>query len=155
MCLNPPEQRLTAAFSTIFLSKRQHITAVATPIRAHIGELLETMRNPMVDLFFIRISLRIGFTDTLCNHATVAFRMAGVLAVLALHTGRVLQKVAAKRASHDIVKLLRHEFVTEHLMDKFFTLANGALAVKADIEWSPVLGLLNKAERQLNLTRRL
>lgn len=109
----------------------------------------------MIDLLLIGISLRIGFTDALCNHAGVAFRMASVLAVLALHTGRVLQEVAAKRTSHDVVKLLRYELVSEHLVDQFLTLANGSLTVETNIEWSPILGLLNKAERQLNLTRRL
>lgn len=109
----------------------------------------------MIDLLLIRISLRIGFTDALCNHAGVTFRVAGILAVLALHTGRVLQEVAAQRTSHDIVELLRHELVTEHLVDQFLTLANGSLTVKSNIEWAPVLGLLDEAERQLNLTRRL
>lgn len=141
------ERRLTAALSTILLSKRQHVTTVATPVGANIGELLETMRNAMIDLLLIRISLRIGFTDTLRNHARVTFRVAGVLAVLALHTGRVLEEVAAKCTSHDIVKLLRHELVTEHLVDQFLTLANGSLTVKSNIEWPPILGLLDKAER--------
>lgn len=109
----------------------------------------------MIDLLLIRISLRIGFTDALRNHAGVALRVAGVLAVLALHTGRVLQEVAAKRTSHDIVKLLRYELVSEHLVDQLLTLANGSLTVKTNIEWSPVLGLLDEAERQMDLTRRL
>lgn len=101
----------------------------------------------MINLLLIRISLRIGFTDALCNHAGVTFGVAGVLAVFALHTGGVLEKVAAKRTSHDIVKLLRYELVSEHLMDQFLTLANGSLTVKTNIEWPPVLGLLDKAER--------
>lgn len=142
-----PEGRLTATLSTIFLTKWQHITTVATPVRANIGELLETMRNAMIDLLLIRISLRVGFTDTLCNHAGVTFGVAGVLAVLALHTGRVLQEVPAKCTSHNIVELLRHELVTKHLVNQLLALANGSLTVKTDIEWPPVLGLLDKAER--------
>lgn len=109
----------------------------------------------MIDLFLIRISFRIGFTDALRNHAGVTLCMTGVLAVLALHTGRVLEEVAAKRTSHNIVKLLGYELVSEHLVNQFFALANGPLTVKTNIKRPPVLGLLDEAERQLNLARRL
>ena len=81
----------------------------------------------MVQLLLIGICLCIRFADTFRDHLGAAFLMACVLAVLALHTGRIFEKVSAHRTAHDVVELLEHKFVTIKLMDLFFPLANSTL----------------------------
>ena len=60
---------------------------MAAPICTHIGKLLETMRNAMVDLLFIWIGFVIRLADAFRDDFRVAFSVAGVLAIRALHTG--------------------------------------------------------------------
>ena len=42
-------------FPGILSAKRKHITAVTAPIRTEVRERFETVRNPVVDLFFVSI----------------------------------------------------------------------------------------------------
>lgn len=100
---------------------------MTTPICTHIREIFKPMRNPVVQLLLVRICLCIRFADTFRDDLCAAFLMACVLAVLALHTGRILEKVAAHRTAHDVVKLLEHKFVTIKLMYFFFPLAYSTL----------------------------
>lgn len=97
---------LTRTFTTILLSKRQNITTVATPICTHVRELFEAMRNTVIDLLLVWIRFCIGFAYTLGNDAGIAFRMASVLAILALHTSRIFEKVPTQCTTHNIVELL-------------------------------------------------
>ena len=69
------------------------------------------MRDAMVDLFFLGICFIVCFADALGDHLGVALAMAGIFAIGTLHSSGVLQKVATKRTAHDIVELLRDEFV--------------------------------------------
>lgn len=130
---------------TVFLAQRQHVTTVTAPIGTDVRKLLESMRNPMIDLLLIWIGLCVRLADALCNDARITFRMAGVLAVLALHTRRIFEKLATQRTTHDIVELLRHELVSVHLVHNLFALANGTLSVKPEIEWTAVVCLLEEA----------
>ena len=59
---------------------------MTAPIRTHIRKLLKTMWDPVIDLLLVRIGFRIRLADTFRNHARVALGMAGIFAVLALHT---------------------------------------------------------------------
>ena len=60
----------------------------------------------MIDLLLVWIRFCIGFAYTLGNDAGIAFRMASVLAILALHSSRVFEKVATEGATHNVVELL-------------------------------------------------
>ena len=106
----------------------------------------------MIDFLLIRISLGVGFANTFCNNTGIAFGVTSVFAVFALHTSRVFEKFATQSATHDVVKLLRDEFVTVHLMDSFFSLTNGTFSVETEIERSPVLDLFDKAEGKVYLS---
>jgi hypothetical protein len=46
------------ALPGVFPAKREHVTAVATPIRSDVGKRLETMRNTMVDLLLVSLLKR-------------------------------------------------------------------------------------------------
>lgn len=41
--------------SGIFSTKRQHVTAVTTPVGSKVCERFETVRNPVVNLFLVSI----------------------------------------------------------------------------------------------------
>ncbi len=43
------------ALACVLAAKGKHITAVTAPIRADIGQGLETMRDTMIDLLFISV----------------------------------------------------------------------------------------------------
>lgn len=92
----------------------------------------------MLDMFLIRIRFGVGFADALGDDLGKAFAVAGILAILALHARRVFEEFSTKGTPHDGVELLDDEFVTKLLMDSFLTLANGALAIEADVKRSPV-----------------
>lgn len=128
---------------------------MAAPICTHIGKLLETMRNAMVDLLFIWVCLCIGLADTFCNHACIALRVASVFAVFALHTRRVLEEIATQCTTHDVVELLLHELVTIHLVDLFLPLADSTLSVESNIERSSVFCLFRETKAKMHRSSRL
>ena len=68
---------------------------MTAPVCRVIDESREPVRDAMVDLLLLGISLCVRFTDTLGDDARVAFVVAGVLAVLALHTRAALQEFGA------------------------------------------------------------
>ena len=115
---------------------------MTAPVGRDVGKGLEPVGNTVVDFFLVRIRLGVGFADALGDHAGVAFGVAGVLAVFALHAGRVLQEVATQGTAHDVVELLGNELVALFLVDFLLLLANGTLTVETDIERSAVLQLL-------------
>ena len=119
---------------------------MATPVCTHIRELLETMRNAMVDFLLVRIRLCVGLADTFGNNAGIAFRVTSVFAILTLHPRRVFEKVSAKSAAHDVVELLGHELVAVHFMNLLFALTNSTFSVEPSIERSTVLCLFRKAD---------
>ena len=114
------------------------------------------MWDAMVDLFFIQVRLRVRLANALGDHVPVAFCVACILAVLALHAGRVLEEVSAQSAAHDIVELNLDEFVAEHLVHFLLALSNGTLAPQA-FHFERVLVPVVLYERQVepDLTCRL
>ena len=114
---------------------------MTTPICTHIGEIFKPMGNPVVQLLLVGIGLCVRFADTFRDDLCAAFLVACVFAVLALHTGRVLEEVAAHRTAHDVIKLLEHKFVTIKLMDLFFSLAYSTLPTQANVKRSFILDL--------------
>ncbi len=106
----------------------------------------------MIEFLFGGIRVSVGFADTFRNYLGIAFLMACVLAVFALHTSGVLEKVAAERASHDIVELLNHKFMAVQLVDLFFALAYSSLPVEPNIERSPVFVLFGETHCQLDFS---
>ena len=114
---------------------------MAAPIGREVGKSIETMRDAMVDLFLLWVGLVVCFADTLGDHLGIAFAMASVFAVGALHSSGVFQEVATKSTAHDIVELLRDKFVALLLVDLFLLLSDCTLTVETNVEWSPVLQL--------------
>jgi hypothetical protein len=84
---------------------------VTTPIGAHIRETLETMWDTVVQLLLVGICFRIRFADALCDNLWVALFMTCVFTILALHAGRILQKVSAESTTHNIIELLQNELM--------------------------------------------
>lgn len=106
------------------------------------------MRNAVIDLLFIRIGFSIGLADTLGDNFLIASFVTGVLAVCALHTSRVFQKVAAKSTTHNVVEGLRGELVAVLLNNVFFLLPHGTFTSKTyGLKFFPLFSLLDKAER--------
>ena len=126
-------ERALCTLPAVLLAKWQHVTTVTTPVGTNIRELLETMRNAMVNLLLLWIGLGVRFTDTLRDHASITFGVTGVFTVLTLHSSRILQEVAAQSTSHDVVELLRHEFVAVHFVNKLLTLTNSSQIGRAHV----------------------
>jgi len=127
---------------------------VTAPIGAHVRERFEAMRNAMIELLFGGIRVRVGLADTFRDHLGIAFLMACILAIFALHTSGIFEEVAAERASHDVVELLNHKLMAVQLVDLFFALANSTLAVEPNIERSPVFVMFGETHCQLDLSNR-
>lgn len=113
------------------------------------------MGNAVIEFLFVWIRLGIRFANTFGNHLWIALLMASVFAIFALHASRVFQEVAAKGAAHDVVELLKHEFVSVKLVDLLLALADGSFTVQPNIEGLLVLVLFCEAYRKLNSTHRL
>jgi uncharacterized membrane protein len=109
----------------------------------------------MIDFFLVGIAFSITLANALGDDAGVAFGVASVLAVLALHPRRVLEKVPTQSTTHDVVKLVLNKLVSVQLVDLFLALSNGTLAAQAEIHGAPVIILLDEAHLQLNLASRL
>ena len=114
---------------------------MAAPIGPHVGEVFESVWDPMIKLLFIWVGFRIRFADTFCYYLRVAFFVARIFAILTLHTGGVFEKLSAKSTTHNIVKLLEDKFMAVQLMDFFLALADSAFTVEANVEWSSVFKL--------------
>ena len=123
---------------------------MTTPICTDVREIIEAMRNAMVDLLFVWVRLVICLADAFCDDFRIAFGVAGVLAIRTLHAGRILEKVSTKRAPHNIVKLLFDELVALLLVHLFLLLANSTLSVEANIEWTFAPGLFLEAHREMD-----
>lgn len=115
---------------------------MTTPVGRDVGKSFEPMGDTMIDLFFVGVGLVVGFADTLGDDLLVTFSVTSILAVSTLHTGRILQEVAAKSTAHDVVELLRNELVSLLLVDFFLLLSDGSLTVQSNVEWTAVLQLL-------------
>jgi hypothetical protein len=46
------------ALPGVFPAKREHVTAVTAPIRANVGERLETMGDTMIDFLLVALLKR-------------------------------------------------------------------------------------------------
>lgn len=115
---------------------------MAAPVGSHVCKWFEAVGNAVVELRFVRIGLGIRLGDALGDHLLVALFVASVSAVCALHAGSVLEKLAAKRASHNVVKLLLDKLVAILLHNFLLALTNGTLAVETNVKRPTVLDLL-------------
>ena len=95
----------------------------------------------MIYLLFIGVCFRVGFAYTLRDYFRIAFLVASIFAVFALHPSGILEKLFTQSTAHDIIELLQHELVSIKLVYFFFALANGSFTVETNVEWSPVFGL--------------
>ena len=62
---------------------------MTAPIGPHVGEILESVWNAMIELLLIRVGFRIRFADTFGDDLRVALFMARIFTILALHTGGI------------------------------------------------------------------
>ena len=62
---------------------------MTAPIGPHVGEILESVWDTMIELFLIRVGFCIRFADTFGDDLRVALFMARIFTILALHTGGV------------------------------------------------------------------
>lgn len=117
---------------------------MTAPVCAHVAIHLEPMRDTMVELGLVRITLGVGLADTFCDDQRIALFVTHVFAISTLHASSILKKLPAERTSHDVVELLCDEFVAVELVDVFLPLANSTLAVQSDasVEWSSFSRLL-------------
>lgn len=116
---------------------------MTTPIGRDIGKPIPTMRNAVIDFLLVRVCLVIRFADTLRDDFRVALPVASVFAVGALHASSVLQEIAAKGTTHDIVELLRDELVTLLFVDFLLSLSDCTLTVETNVERSSILQLFS------------
>jgi hypothetical protein len=112
----------------------ENITTVAAPIGSHVRKRFKSVGDTVVELGFVRIGFSIRLRDALGDDLGIALLMTGVVAVRTLHTCRVLEEVAAERATHDVVELLLHKLVAVLLDNLFLALADSALATKTNVE---------------------
>lgn len=119
---------------------------MTAPVGGNVGKAFEAMWDAVVDLFFVGVRLVVGFADTLGDDLGIAFPVAGVFAVRALHASSILEEVAAKSTSHDIVKLLRDELVALFLVNLLLSLTDCTLTIETNVEWSSVFQLLGCIE---------
>lgn len=92
------------------------------------------MWNAMVQLCLVRICFCVRLRDTFRHHVWVTLFVASVFAVRALHASSILEELATKRTTHDVVELLLHEFVAVLLDNVLLSLANGTLSSERSIE---------------------
>ena len=92
------------------------------------------MRNPVIDFLFIRIRFCVRLADTFRNNFLETFLMTCVLAIFALHTGSVFEKLSTKCAAHDAVELLQYELVSILFLNFFFTLTDCTFTIQPCVE---------------------
>lgn len=80
--------RLTRAF-LVFATQWQDVATMAAPIGPHVGEVLESVGDTMIELLLIRVAFRIRLADTFGDDLGVTLFVARIFAILALHTGGV------------------------------------------------------------------
>lgn len=108
----------------------------------------------MIEFRFVGIGFCVGLRDTFRHHLGITLLVASIFAVRTLHAGRILEKLAAQGATHDVVELLLHKLVTVLLMHLFLLLPDGALSAKTQIKWRLVLCMLDERHRQLYAAHR-
>ena len=104
----------------------------------------------MVDLLFVGVRLVVGLADTFGNDLGITFGVAGVLAIRALHAGRVFEEVSAECTAHDVIELLLDEFVALLLVDLFLLLPDRTLSVKTNVKGSFAAGLFLEAHGEMD-----
>jgi hypothetical protein len=115
---------------------------VATPVGREVGEAFETVGNPVIDLLLVGVGLIVGLADTLGDNLRVAFTVASVLAVRALHARGILEEISAQRTAHDVVELLGDKLVALLFVNLLLLLAHGTLSVETNVEGTTILQLL-------------
>ena len=70
------------------------------------------MRYSVVQFGLVRVTFRIRLTNAFSNDFRIASLVAHVFAICTLHARLVLEQKTAESTTHDVVDLLRDEFVT-------------------------------------------
>lgn len=113
---------------------------MTTPVRANVGERLEAMRYLVIESFLVRICLCVRLANALGDDFGITLLMTEIIAIAALHTTGVLQKIATECAAHDVVKLLSDEFMAILLMNFLFPLTNSTFAIQSSISRPSIFG---------------
>lgn len=125
---------------------------MTTPICTNVGEIVEALRDTVIDFLFVWVCFVVGFADTFGDDFGVTFGVTRVLAVCALHSSRVFEEVTTERAAHNIVKLLLDKLVALLLVHFFFLLAHSALTIETNIEGTSSTGLFLETHGEMNPT---
>lgn len=125
-------------------TKRKNVTAVTAPIGTHVGKVLETMWNSVVELCLVGIGLGVGLGDALCDDFGIAFLVTGIVAVGTLHACSILKKFGTESAAHDVVELLLHKLVSILLDHVLFALTDSTLTTETKIKGLLVARVLDK-----------
>lgn len=132
--------RLTRAF-LIFATQWQDVATMTAPIGPHIGEVLESVWDAMIELLLIRVGFRVRFADAFGDDLRVTLFMARVFTIRALHTRGVFKELSAKSTTHDVVELLKYELMAVKFMHFFLALTDGAFTVETNVEGSSIFEL--------------
>lgn len=128
---------------------------MTAPVGAHVGKVLETMRNSVVELCLVWIGLGVGLGDALCDDLGIAFLVASIVAVGALHACSILEKFSTESAAHDVVELLLDKLVSILLDHVLFALTDSTLTTKTKIKGLLVARVLDKGHCEMNTANRL
>ena len=99
----------------------------------------------MVNLLLIWIGFVVRLANALGDDLWKALSVAQVLAIGTLHTRRILQKFTAKGTAHNVIELLRNEFVTLLFSNNVSLLTYSALAIKPSVIHAALVGVFNCA----------
>ena len=110
---------------------------MTAPIGGYVRISLKTMWYTMVNFLLVRVGLIVRLAYAFGDDFGITFLVASVLAICALHACGVLEEITAKRTAHNIIELLRDEFVSLLLVYFLLFLANSALAIETDVELPP------------------
>ena len=99
------------------------------------------MGDTMIQFLFIWVGFCVGLAYAFGDYFPVALLVAGVFAILTLHTSRIFEELAAEGTTHNIIELLKHKLVPVQLVYLFFPLTNGTFTVESNVERSTIFCL--------------
>lgn len=88
---------------------------MTAPACTHVAPGFKTVRYSVVQFGFVRVTFCIRLTNALGDDFRIASLVAHVFAICTLHARLVLEQKTAEGTAHDVVDLLRDEFVAIQL----------------------------------------
>src|SRR5215471_15980861 len=107
---------------------------MAAPIGRDVGIPFKTMGYAVVDFLLIWVGFVVGLAYAFGNNLWIALLVTSILAIRTLHTCGILQEISAERTAHNVIELLRNEFVSLFFMYFFFLLTDRTLSIKTNVK---------------------